>query len=169
MQTGVACVAIALCAALTLCLAPAAGANTIIIAVVPSNDPDAVIYCSLHLAGRQITALQTKGLGMQNPRRFRWWASAREDQAMLDGLSAFLAGAVPSQNPLHAPVMHPPYVTVDWYAQSNGGIASGRFQHSGTALPGDVRKLLAVVMPGSYCAQWPVFQHNQSVSGANRR
>lgn len=132
-----------------------ASANTIIVQLVPSSDPDAVVYCSMHMEGRQISAIATKGRGLQNLRPFHWWANAAEDQALMHSLAGFLSGDLPSANPQHMPLMQPPYLTVDWFAKTNGSITSGRYQQSGIQLPAPLQRLMATVMPDSYCTQAP--------------
>ncbi|MES2434764.1 MAG: hypothetical protein V4586_13190 [Pseudomonadota bacterium] len=121
--------------------------------LVPNANPDAVIYCAMRLQDRQINTIATKGLGFQNLRSYHWWASQAEDQALLHGVASFLTGETPSANPLSLPRLQPPYLTVDWRAKLNGSLASGRYQAQGTTLPAPLQRLIATVMPGSYCAQ----------------
>ena len=71
---------------------------------------------------------------------------------MIDSLAGFLTGQIPSQNPQDLPLLQPPYLTVDWFAKLNGGLASGRYQQQGTTLPPALRHLFITVMPGSACA-----------------
>ena len=70
-------------------------------------------------------------------------------------MAGFLTGEIPSANPLSLPRLQPPYLTVDWRANVDGSLASGRYQAQGTALPAPLRQLIGTVMPGSYCAQGP--------------
>jgi hypothetical protein len=138
---------------LTLALATPSPAQSILVQLVPDTNPDAVITCAMGLQDRQINAIATKGLGFQNLRPFHWWSNSAEDQALLHGLAAFLNGELPSTDPKLLPILRPPYLTVDWLTKSDGGLASGRYQISGTTLPAPLRQLIATVMPGSYCAQ----------------
>lgn len=147
MQTGAVLIALA--------LATPSSAQSIIVQLVPNANPDAVIYCAMRLEDHQINTIATKGLGFQNLRSYRWWANPAEDQALLHGVAGFLTGEIPSANPLSLPRLQPPYLTVDWRANVDGSLASGRYQAQGTTLPAPLRQLIGTVMPGSYCAQGP--------------
>ncbi|MDZ4312387.1 MAG: hypothetical protein U1A24_17705 [Cypionkella sp.] len=144
MQSGAVLIALA--------LATPAPAQSIIVQLVPNADPDAVIYCAIRLQDRQISTVATKGLGFQNLRPYHWWANPAEDRALLHSVASFLTGDIPSANPLSLPRLQPPYLTVDWRANVDGSLASGRYQAQGTTLPAPLRHLIATVMPGSYCA-----------------
>lgn len=135
-----------------LALATPAPAQSILVQLVPSHNPDAVISCVMRLEDHQINAIATKGLGFQNLRPYHWWANRAEDQALLQGVAGFLSGEIPSANPLSLPRLQPPYLTVDWRAKFDGGLASGRYQQQGTTLPAPLQNLISTVMPGSYCA-----------------
>lgn len=139
-------------ALLTTSLAAGAAGNTILLQMFPSTDPDAVLYCAMSFDGRKVSAIAAKGMGLMQPRPYHWWANSREDQAMIDSLAGFLTGQIPSQNPQDLPLLQPPYLTVDWFAKLNGGLASGRYQQPGTTLPPALRHLFITVMPGSACA-----------------
>lgn len=145
MQTGAVILALA--------LATPSLAQSIIVQLVPDADPDSVIFCALRLQDHQISAIATKGLGFQNLRPYRWWANPAEDQAVLHAVASLLSGDLPTANLRLLPGLAPPYLTVDWLAQSDGGYASGRYQTQGITLPAPLRQLIATVMPGSYCAQ----------------
>lgn len=144
MQTGAVIFALA--------LATPSLAQSIIVQLVPDTNPDAVIFCALRLQDRQISAIATKGLGFQNLHPYHWWANQAEDQAMLRSIAGFLTGEIPSANPLSLPRLQPPYLTVDWRANVDGNLASGRYQAQGATLPAPLRQLIATVMPDSYCA-----------------
>ena len=140
---------------IALALATPAPAQSIIVQFVPNANPDAVISCAIRLQDRQINTIATKGLGFQNLRSYHWWANPTDDQALLHGVAGFLTGDIPSANPLSLPRLQPPYLTVDWRANVDGSLASGRYQAQGTTLPAPLQQLIATVMPGSYCAQGP--------------
>ena len=137
---------------LTLALATPAPAQSITVQLVPDADPDSVIFCALRLQDHQINAVATKGLGFQNLRPYHWWANSAEDQAVLRSVADFLNGDLPSANPKLLPTLQPPYLTVDWRANVDGSLASGRYQTQGVTLPATLNQLIATVMPGSYCA-----------------
>src|SRR5512137_855071 len=102
----------------------------------PESDPDSAIFCTLSLSAGQLSAVEAKGLGLENPRALRWWASAADTSAFLGGMQALIDGRVPSENPLYAPRPAPPFLTVTWTANVNGQIVSGRYTATDLALPG---------------------------------
>ena len=134
-----------------LALPAAALANSLTLNIWPSDDPDSAVFCALTLSDGQISVIEARGLGMQNPRALRWWANRADADAFLHAMQALVSGAVPSQNPLLSPRPRPPFLTVTWIANLDGRVTSGRYTGNGLFLPAELAEMLDTVTPGSSC------------------
>ena len=138
--------------ALALSLPSPMQAASLIINLWPNADPDTAIYCALTLTGDRMVAVQAKGMGLQDPQTYRWWASDLDRTAYFHGLQQLFDGTLPSENPLSAPMPLPPFVTVTWVANLNGSMTSGRYVANHAEIPPELAAMLALVTPGSYCS-----------------
>ncbi len=144
-----------ICAAVLALPAPG-HAHALTVNLWPDTDPDHAIFCTLSFSDGQFAAVEARGLGLQAPRALRWWASADETRAFLAGLSALIDGPVASENPLMSARPAPPFLTVTWLAELDGGVTSGRHTAQSLALPPELAALFDQVMPGSYCRRAPL-------------
>jgi hypothetical protein len=137
--------------AAALALPSLAAPNTLTVNLWPDSNPETSVFCTISLADGQLSAVEAKGLGLQNPRPLHWWASVADQSAFLTGIEALIAGEIPSVNPLDAPLLAPPFLTVTWISNLDGQISSGRYTTRDLSLPKKLATLLDTVIPGSYC------------------
>lgn len=141
--------------ALMLALPDPAAAHSISLVIAPSPDPDLLAQCSVVLLLGQIGVAQSLGTGAPPARPLLWRANEAEIAAITAALQAFVAGELPSVPPRDALLPPPPYATATWQTQVDGGLVAGRYMQRGSDLPDVLDRLIATVLPGSYCATPP--------------
>lgn len=137
--------------AAVLALPTMAAPNTLTLNLWPDANPETSVLCTISLSDGQLSTIEAKGLGLQNPHPLHWWASPAEEAAFLAGIEALIAGEIPSVSPLQAPRPAPPFLTVTWMTNLDGQIVIGRYTARDLSLPAKLATLLDTVIPSSYC------------------
>jgi hypothetical protein len=134
-----------------LMLPAGAAANSITFEIWPSPDPGQVISCVVRWQHGQISALEVMGPGMPPRHPARWYQGQREQDALMDALTALVNGDLPTINPTGSRLPPPPFVTATWMARVDGGLMTGLFVQQGLDLPAVFDRLITTLLPGGMC------------------
>lgn len=144
------CPAGAVCAVLAL-LAPAPVlAHSLSLTLWPSDDPETVRRCAVHLDAGRMRVVQAQGPGV-GERVAVWAPTSGEEAVLMAALAAFVAGDLPSVGPTDPAQPAPPFVTVNWITRLDGQVLAGRSVAPGLDLPPVLAAVVARLMPGSLC------------------
>ena len=131
-------------------LAQVAQAHSLSLTLWPSDDPEAVIRCAVHLDAGRMRVVQARGPGV-GERVVVWAPTAAEEAVMMAALAAFVSGDIAGVAPTDPAQPAPPFVTVTWITRLDGQVLAGRSVTAGLDLAPVLEAVVSRLMPGSLC------------------
>ena len=125
-------------------------AHSLSLTLWPSDDPETVLRCAVHLDAGRMRVVQAQGPGV-GERVVVWAPTAAEEAVMMAALAAFVSGDLAGVAPTDPAQPAPPFVTVNWITRLDGQVRAGRSVAPGLDLPPVLAAVVARLMPGSLC------------------